>query len=132
MEAVRLPSLETVLPVPMVQADAEVRAALLEHGFDVVTEIDLAATFKMKLGVERPPLKILGACNAEFAYQAVLIDPSASLAIPCNVVLEAVAGATRVTVVDPHDLMTDVDLNELADEVATRLQAVIETMQRVR
>ena len=51
---------ETVLPVPMVQADAEVRAALLEHGFDVVTEIDLAATFKMKLGVERPRAEDLG------------------------------------------------------------------------
>lgn len=49
--------------------------ALQDHGFSVLTEIDVASTFKEKLGLERAPLKILGACNPGFAYRAILIDP---------------------------------------------------------
>jgi len=105
------------------------RAALAQAGFGVLTEIDVAATFRAKLGVERTPLKILGACNPGFAHRAILIDPSASLALPCNVVLEAVDGGTRIAVADPRDLMTDVDLTELADEVASKLQAVVEAVR---
>ena len=56
-------SFDTILPQTLSEAEADVRAALQEHGFGVLTEIDVAATFKEKLGVERPPLKILGACN---------------------------------------------------------------------
>jgi uncharacterized protein (DUF302 family) len=63
------------------------------------------------------------------AYRAILIDPSASLALPCNVVLEEVDGATRVAIADPRDLMTDLELSELAGEVALRLEAVVETLQ---
>jgi len=81
-------SFDTVLPQTLSEAETDVRAALKEHGFGVLTEIDVAATFKEKLGVERPPLKVLGACNPGLAYRAILIDPSASLALPCNVVLE--------------------------------------------
>ncbi|HUY67494.1 MAG TPA: DUF302 domain-containing protein [Acidimicrobiales bacterium] len=122
--------LETVLPESLGEAEEDVRAALQGQGFGVLTEIDVAATFKEKLGVERPPLKILGACNPGFAYRAILIDPSASLALPCNVVLEAVDGATRVAIADPRDLMTDLELSELAAEVALRLEAVVDTLQR--
>ncbi len=120
---------ETVVDAPLEDAEATVRAALGDGGFGVLTEIDVAATFRAKLGVERAPLKILGACNPGFAYRAILIDPSASLALPCNVVLEAVDGGTRVSIADPRDLMTDVDLTELADEVASKLQAVVEAVQ---
>ena len=123
-------SFDTVLPQTLSGAETDVRAALQEHGFGVLTEIDVAATFKEKLGVERAPLKVLGACNPGFAYRAMLIDPSASLALPCNVVLEEVDGATRVAIADPRDLMTDLELSELAGEVALRLEAVVETLQR--
>jgi uncharacterized protein (DUF302 family) len=125
-------SFDTILPQTLSEAEADVRAALQEHGFGVLTEIDVAATFKEKLGVERPPLKILGACNPRFAYRAILIDPSASLALPCNVVLEEVDGATRVAIADPRDLMTDLELSELAGEVALRLEAVVDTLQSGR
>lgn len=120
---------ETVVGLPPAGAEAEVRAALAQGGFGVLTEIDVAATFREKLGVERAPLKILGACNPGFAHRAILIDPSASLALPCNVVLESVDGGTRVSVADPRDLMTDVDLSELADEVASKLAAVVEAVR---
>ena len=125
-------SFEVVLDVPMGRAEAEVRAALQEQGFGVLTEIDVAATFKEKLGVDRPPLKIFGACNPGFAHRAILIDPSASLALPCNVVLEDLDGSTRVAIADPRDLMRDIELSELTNEVAPRLQAVVETLRSGR
>lgn len=118
-------SFDVVLDLSIEDAEPQVRAALAEQGFGVLTEIDLAAAFKSKLGVDRPPLKILGACNPGFAYEAVRIDPAASLALPCNVVLEGLDGATRVAVADPRDLMTDVELSELAEVVAARLQDVV-------
>ncbi len=84
-------SFDVVLNLTIEDAESAVRAALGDHGLDVLTEIDMAAAFKAKLGVDRAPLKILGACKPEFAYRAVLIDPAASLALPCNVVLRSVA-----------------------------------------
>jgi len=126
----RLTSLDAVLALSVEDAEPVVRAALAEQGFGVVTEIDMAATFKEKLGIDRAPLKILGACNPAFAYEAVLIDPAASLALPCNVVLEGVDGSTRVAVADPRDLMTDLELSPLAEKVALRLQQVVDSLQQ--
>ena len=121
-------SFDVVLDVSLELAEAEVRAALQAQGFGVLTEIDVAATFKEKLGIERAPLKILGACNPGFAHRAIDIDRTAILALPCNVVLEDVEGATRVAIADPRDMMPDIQLSELTDEVAQRLQAVVETL----
>ncbi len=67
-----------------------------------------------------------------FAYEALLIDSAASLALPCNVVLEGVGSSTRVAVADPRDLMMDVELTELAEVVATRLQEVVATLRGIR
>lgn len=120
-------AIETTVPLPLEAAEAAVRAALAEQGFGVLTEIDVAATLEAKLGVERPPLKILGACNPGFAHRALQIDPSAALVLPCNVVLEpADGGGTRVRVVDPGELMPDPALAEIADEAAGRLSAALE------
>ena len=96
-------AIETTVPVPLDQAEAAIRAALADQGFGVLTEIDVAATLKAKLGVERPALKILGACNPTFAHQALELDPSSALVLPCNVVLEpGTDGGTRISVVDPR------------------------------
>ena len=81
-------SFDTTVDAPLEEIEPKVRAALQEQGFGVLTEIDVAATLRAKLGVERPALKILGACNPEFANRALGIDPSVSLVLPCNVVLE--------------------------------------------
>lgn len=81
-------ALEITVALPLDQAESAVRDALAEQGFGVLTEIDVAATLKSKLNVERPPLKILGACNPHLAHQALQLDPSASLVLPCNVVIE--------------------------------------------
>lgn len=119
---------ETTVPASIDETETAVRAALAEQGFGVLTEIDVAATLKAKLDVDRAPLRILGACNPTFAHRALQLDPSASLLLPCNVVLEATAGGTRVAAVDPRELMSDPEFAELAEEAADRLRAAIDSL----
>lgn len=118
-------AIETTVKESLPDAEAAVRAALGEEEFGILTEIDVAATLKAKLGVERPPLKILGACNPVLANQALAVDPSVSLVLPCNVVLEAVGEGTRIAAADPRDLLTTEGLRELADDAAARLERAI-------
>lgn len=122
---------ETTVEAPMEEVEPMVRAALATEGFGVLTEIDLASTFRAKLGVERTPLKILGACNPGFAYRAIVLDPSTTLALPCNVVLESVDGGTRVAIADPRDMMDGEDLRELGDEVRVKLESVVAALGEV-
>jgi uncharacterized protein (DUF302 family) len=117
--------IETTTSLSMGAAEAAVRIALTEQGFGVLTEIDVAATLRAKLGVERAPLKILGTCNPSFANRALEFDEDASLLLPCNVVLSETAGGTRITSVDPRDLMTAPEFASLAQEAADRLIAAI-------
>jgi uncharacterized protein (DUF302 family) len=121
-------AIETVVAMPMIEAEAAVRSALAEQGFGVLTEIDVAATLKAKLDVDRPPLKILGACNPTLANRALEHDPSVSLLLPCNVVLEPANAGTRVAAVDPHELMSDPRFAELADDAARRLRAALDSL----
>ena len=84
-------------------------------------------TFRSRqLGVERPALTILGACSREFARRALGIDPSVSLRLPRDVVLETTDAGTHAGIVDPRDLMADPAFRDLADEAATPLSAVVE------
>lgn len=119
---------ETFVELSPADAEAAVRAALAEQGFGVLTEIDVAATLKAKLNVDRPPLKILGACNPALAHQALELDPSVSLLLPCNVVVEQHDGRTRIAAVDPHQLMDDPRFAGLADEAAAKLRAAVDTV----
>jgi len=122
-------ALETTTDLQMSEAEAAVRDALAEQGFGVLTEIDMAATLKAKIGVDRGPLKILGACNPTFAHAALQLDPSASLVVPCNVVLEPSAtGGTRVSVVDPRELIPGAEFAELTDGAAKKLQAALDAL----
>ncbi|MDA8290394.1 MAG: DUF302 domain-containing protein [Actinomycetota bacterium] len=123
-------AIETVVPLDMGEAEVSVRAALAAEGFGVLTEIDVAATLKTKLDIDRPALKILGACNPRVAHRALEIDPSASLLLPCNVVLEPAAGGTRVAIADPRSLLDGGDLVPLAAEAAAMLVAVVEALPR--
>lgn len=117
--------IETVVDGSVGQVEPAVRESLAEEGFGVLTEIDVAATLRAKLGVDRSPLKILGACNPTLAHQALTRDPSVALALPCNVVLEEEGpGRTRVAIADPRDLMPGEEFADLAAEAAGRLEAV--------
>ena len=121
-------AIETTVPLPFDEAEAVVRAALAEQGFGVLTEIDVAATFKAKLDVDRPPLKILGACNPGFAHRALALDPTAALVLPCNVTLEPAGDGdgTHVAVVDPRALMPDATEAQVA-AFLTDLRGLIES-----
>src|SRR5664280_1008293 len=88
-------AIETTVSTALPETEAIVRSALKAQGFGVLTEMDVAATLKEKIGVDRSPLKILGACNPDFANRALTIDPTVSLLLPCNVVLETVAEGTH-------------------------------------
>ena len=109
----------------MDETEIMVRSALQEQGFGVLTEIDVAATLHAKLGIERPPLKILGACNPAFAHLALEIDSSVALVLPCNVVLEPAENGTRVAVIDPRELLDDSSFAALAADAAAKLTAAL-------
>ena len=121
-------SIDAIVAMSPADAEVVVRSALAEQGLGVLTEIDVAAVFRAKLGVERPFLKILGACNPAFAQRALQIDPSVSLLLPCNVVVEDIGRGTRVSAVDPLGLMDDPGFADLAGEVSTRLQRALDAV----
>jgi uncharacterized protein (DUF302 family) len=111
------------------QAVAAVTQALSNEGFGVLTEIDVAATLKKKLGIERPPYKILGACNPQFAARAIEAEPQIGALLPCNVVVrQDASGATLVEFMDPHavlELVQRPEVGKIAAEVRTRLERVM-------
>lgn len=111
------------------QAVAAVTQALAQEGFGVLTEIDVQATLKKKLGIERPPYRILGACNPQFAAQALEVEPQIGALLPCNVVVrQDAAGATLVEFMDPDAVLQLVqrpEVGKIAAEVRTRLERVM-------
>lgn len=129
--AIRADELSKVLGLGIDDADAKVRAALQAEGFGVLTEIDVQATLKEKLGVDREPYRILGACNPPLANESLTIDPDIGLLLPCNVVLRSVDGNTLVSIVDPGlmaQATENADLTEVAAAARQRLVRVIESL----
>ena len=114
------------------QAVQAVTQALAGEGFGVLTEIDVAATLKKKLGLERPPYKILGACNPQFAARALEMEPQIGALLPCNVVVRQGAdGKTVVEFMDPNAVLGLVGRPEVAPiaaEVRARLVRVMEAL----
>ena len=111
------------------QAVAAVTQELAKEGFGVLTEIDVQATLKKKLGIERPPYRILGACNPQFAAQALEVEPQIGALLPCNVVVrQDPTGATLVEFMDPDAVLQLVqrpEVGTIAAEVRTRLERVM-------
>ena len=111
------------------EAIAKVTAELQKEGFGVLTEIDVAATMKKKLGVDMPRYRILGACNPPYARRAIVAEPSIGLLLPCNVVVrEDAGGAVQVEFLDPGMMgqMTDhPDVAALGREVREKLLRVM-------
>lgn len=95
------------LAMPLADAEVKVRDALKEEGFGVLTEIDVEATLREKLGEEVGPYKILGACNPPLAHKAIGIDREVGLMLPCNVLLRGTDnGDTEVMAADPIAMVT--------------------------
>ncbi len=110
-------------------AVARVRDELAAEGFGVLCEIDVQATLKQKLGVDREPYLILGACNPPLAHGALEAEPELGVLLPCNVVVYEQAGRTHIAAVNAEQMLSIVGNDELAPtatEVRNRLAAVVE------
>lgn len=95
------------------------RSALADQGFGILTEIDLAATLKAKIGIDVAPQVILGACRPPLAHAAIQAEPSIGVLLPCNVVVRSVEdGATLVEAMDPGAMVTLTGNDELLDVAA--------------
>lgn len=128
-------ALSTTLHTSFEDAVERTRKALADQGFGVLTEIDMKATLKAKLGVDMEDYLILGACNPSLAHRAVNVDRQIGLLLPCNVVVRADPGASDDTVIidamNPQ-LMVQVSdqpgLREVADDAAIKLQAAVDAL----
>jgi uncharacterized protein (DUF302 family) len=122
----------TSLAMSVAEARPLVEAALKVEGFGILTEIDVAATMKAKLGVEGPPYLILGACNPPLAHRALTVEPSVGALLPCNVVLREQDGWTIVEAMDPGAVLAGVEssaIEPIALEARERLLRVIESLE---
>lgn len=123
-------TIKTVANKNMKEVRTQVEEALKEHGFGVLTEIDIQATMKKKLDKDYPPHLILGACNPAFADQALQKEANISTLLPCNVTIkENETGEIEVAVVNPEASMSSVEneaLKPLAAEVKTAMERVLE------
>ena len=105
-----------------------VTQALAKEGFGVLTDIDVAATLKKKLGLDVPAYRILGACNPQFAHRALDAEPEIGTLLPCNVVVRKDGAKIRVDVMDPLAVMQLVGKPEvatIASEVRGRLERAL-------
>jgi len=127
-------ALSTTLDTSFDDAVERTRAALSEQGFGVLTEIDVKATLKAKLGEDMEDYLILGACNPPLAHRAVNIDRQIGLLLPCNVVVRADPESQNTVLIEAMDPQVLVDvsreagLRPVADEVGSKLQAAIDSL----
>ncbi len=122
-------TLTAVTDLPFDRALERVREELAAEGFGVLCEIDVRATLREKLGVEREPYVILGACNPPLAHRALEVEPDLGTLLPCNVVVYRSEDETHVSAIDADRMLSIVGNDELgpvAAEVRAKLARVVE------
>lgn len=123
----------TTLDAPFNAVVDRVTEALKKEGFGILTDIDVKATLKAKLDIDRKPYRILGACNPPLAHRAIDADPDIGLLLPCNVVVrEEDNGKIWVGFMDPDAVLKLVDKPEvhaLAKEVRAKLEKVRDSLK---
>ncbi|HET9724093.1 MAG TPA: DUF302 domain-containing protein [Actinomycetota bacterium] len=116
---------------PVTGAVGRVKDALKAQGFGTLTEIDVQATLKEKIGAEIDPYVILGACNPALAHRALQAEPDVGLLLPCNVIVRVHGDRTQVSALDPEiiaELADHPDLEPIADEATRLLDAALESL----
>lgn len=125
-------ALHTTVEQPYDTVLEQVRTALADQGFGVLTEIDLQATMKAKLDADIAPQVVLGACRPPLALAALQAEPSIGLLLPCNVVVRAVGDTTTaVEAVDPQMMVSMTDnpaLQAVADDATSRLRTALHSL----
>ena len=122
---------ETETDLPFDQAVQSCRDALAREGFGVLTEIDVQATLKKKLDVDRDPYLILGACHPPSAHRALTAVPEVGVLLPCNVTVSRENGKTVVRAMNPKaalGIFNNPALDDVACEVAAALRRVVEAV----
>jgi uncharacterized protein (DUF302 family) len=121
--------LTKMLSLPFGETVARVTEALKIEGFGVLTEIDVSATLKQKIGVDYPAYRILGACNPTLAHEALMLENKVGTMLPCNVVIrDAGNGQIEVAAIDPVASMQAIDnpaLKQAALQIRVKLERVI-------
>lgn len=108
------------------QAEARVTETLKSKGFGILTRIDVAATLKQKLGVDRLPYVILGACNPSFAHQVITAEPEVGLLLPCNVIVYQDADQqVHISAMDPEPVMSMID-NAQVTPIARQVRGLLQ------
>ena len=118
--------------IPFAEAVARVRDALKAQGFGVLTEIDVQATLRDKLGQDIEDYLILGACNPPLAHRALDADRKIGLLLPCNVVVRTADDQTIIEALNPQVMAEVADqpsLRPVADEATTRIRAALDSLQ---
>lgn len=108
-----------------------VTEALKKEGFGVLTEIDVSATMKKKLGADFRPYRILGACNPQMAFRALTAEDKIGVMLPCNVIVQKTDDGVEVAAVDPIASMQAVKNEDLADIAGTVKEALARVVESV-
>ncbi|MFZ3136652.1 MAG: DUF302 domain-containing protein [Thermodesulfovibrionales bacterium] len=121
-----------ILNISFDEALSKVIEELKKGGFGIITEIDVKETLKKKLNVDFRKYRILGACNPQYAYQALLKEDKIGTMLPCNVILQELAeGKVEVAAIDPIASMQAIEnpeLGSIAVEVQAKLKKVVENL----
>jgi uncharacterized protein (DUF302 family) len=121
---------EAKTSAPFAETVERCRQALGKEGFGVLTEIDVQATLKKKLDVDREPYLILGACHPPSAHRALTASPEVGVLLPCNVCVSVEGGQTVVRAMNPDSAMSLIknpEVGEVAREVAAALRRVVQS-----
>lgn len=124
-------ALKTRTELDVADAETRLRELLAVEGFGILTEIDVAAVLKQKLGIHRNDYRILGACNPHLASRALESEPDVGLLLPCNVVVYDDGDGTVVAAVEPTtmiDITGNPGLADVAEEAHKRLRRVIDSI----
>lgn len=122
-------TLSATTELPFDEAVERVRAELTSEGFGVLCEIDVKQTLHDKIGVDREPYLILGACNPPLAHQALQLEPDLGVLLPCNVVIYQLGQTTHISAIDAERMLSlvgNAELGPISIDIRERLGRVVD------